>query len=200
MEHLITAVEPGSPAERHGLEAGDRLCAINGEAIVDEIDYQALIASSRMQLQLIRKDGREETLTLRKREEEPLGLRFGPSMTLSPRTCRNKCAFCFIDQMPKGLRDTLYVKDDDWRLSLMMGNFITMTNISDEEFDGWLALADTFAPEGKPSMRQDGEAHRKSEVELFAGTMVRLAKKHGADVPVNRWLYDRVRQMEAQYE
>ncbi len=135
MEHLITAVEPGSPAERHGLEAGDRLCAINGEAIVDEIDYQALIASSRMQLQLIRKDGRKETLTLRKREEEPLGLHFGPSMTLSPRTCRNKCAFCFIDQMPKGLRDTLYVKDDDWRYSLMMGNFVTLTNVSDEEMD-----------------------------------------------------------------
>ena len=72
--------------------------------------------------------------------------------------------------------------------------------ITDAEFDEWVALLDGFAPEGKPSMRQDGEAHRKSEVELFAGTMVRLAKKHGTDVPVNRWLYDTVRQMEAQYE
>ena len=72
--------------------------------------------------------------------------------------------------------------------------------ITDEEFDEWVALLDSFAPEGKPSMRQDGEAHRKSEVELFAGTMVRLAKKHGAEAPVNRWLYDRVRQMEAEYE
>jgi len=72
--------------------------------------------------------------------------------------------------------------------------------ITDGEFDEWVALLDSFAPEGKPSMRQDGEAKRKSEVELFAGTMVRLAGKHGADVPVNRWLYDRVRQMEAEYE
>ena len=72
--------------------------------------------------------------------------------------------------------------------------------ITDSEFDEWVALLDSFAPEGKPSMRQDGEAKRKSEVELFAGTMVRLARKHGADVPVNRWLYDRVRQMEAEYE
>lgn len=72
--------------------------------------------------------------------------------------------------------------------------------ITDAEFDEWVALLDGFAPEGKPSMRQDGEAHRKSEVELFAGTMVRLAKKHGTEVPVNRWLYDTVRQMEAQYE
>ena len=72
--------------------------------------------------------------------------------------------------------------------------------ITDSEFDEWVALLDSFAPEGKPSMRQDGEAKRKSEVELFAGTMVRLARKHGTDVPINRWLYDRVRQMEAKYE
>ncbi|MGN0775502.1 MAG: ketopantoate reductase family protein [Candidatus Ventricola sp.] len=71
--------------------------------------------------------------------------------------------------------------------------------ITDEEFDGWVALADSLAPGGKPSMRQDGEAHRKSEVELFAGTMVRLARKHGIDAPVNAWLYDKVKEMEAAY-
>lgn len=135
MEHLITAVEPGSPAARHGLVAGDILCAINGEAIVDEIDYQALIASSRLKLQLMRKGGEQQELLIRKEDWEPLGLHFGQSMTLSPRTCHNKCMFCFIDQMPKGLRDTLYVKDDDWRYSLMMGNFVTLTNVSDEEMD-----------------------------------------------------------------
>lgn len=134
MEHLITAVEPGSPAQRHGLKAGDILCAIGGEAIVDEIDYQALIASSRLKL-LIHRNGRQEELLIRKEEWEPLGLHFGQSMTLSPRTCHNKCVFCFIDQMPKGLRDTLYVKDDDWRYSLMMGNFVTLTNVNDEEMD-----------------------------------------------------------------
>lgn len=135
MEHLITAVEPGSPAQRSGLEAGDSLCAINGEAIVDEIDYQALISASRLKLDIKRKDGKPKSITLRKQEWEPLGLHFGQSMTLSPRTCHNKCVFCFIDQMPKGLRDTLYVKDDDWRYSLMMGNFVTLTNVSDEEMD-----------------------------------------------------------------
>lgn len=135
MEHLITAVEPGSPAQRSGLEAGDSLCAINGETIVDEIDYQALISASRLKLDIKRKDGKRNNVTLRKQEWEPLGLHFGQSMTLSPRTCHNKCVFCFIDQMPKGLRDTLYVKDDDWRYSLMMGNFVTLTNVSDEEMD-----------------------------------------------------------------
>lgn len=71
--------------------------------------------------------------------------------------------------------------------------------ISEEEFSEWVALLDSFSPEGKPSMRQDGEAHRKSEVELFAGTMVRLGQKHGVSLPVNEWLYDRVREIEAGY-
>ncbi|MBQ4608474.1 MAG: hypothetical protein IJB18_02735, partial [Clostridia bacterium] len=71
--------------------------------------------------------------------------------------------------------------------------------ISDEEFDAWVAMADGLSPEGKPSMRQDGEARRKSEVELFAGTMVRLGKKHGVEVPVNDWLYARVQETEAGY-
>ncbi|MBP3657186.1 MAG: ketopantoate reductase family protein [Clostridia bacterium] len=71
--------------------------------------------------------------------------------------------------------------------------------ISEPEFDEWVAMVDSLSPDGQPSMRQDGEAHRKSEVELFAGTMIRLAKKHGVDVPVNRWLYDRVMEMEAAY-
>lgn len=71
--------------------------------------------------------------------------------------------------------------------------------IDDAEFDGWVALVDTLSPAGKPSMRQDGEAHRRSEVELFAGTIVRRAKKYGLDVPVNQWLYDTVREMEAKY-
>ena len=72
--------------------------------------------------------------------------------------------------------------------------------ITDAEFDEWVALLDSFAPQGKPSMRQDGEAHRKSEVELFAGTMVRLAKKHGIETPVNSWLYEKVREIEALYD
>lgn len=135
MEHLITAVEAGSPAQRYGMEPGDLLTSINGETIVDEIDYQALIAASRLKLEIKRKDGKAKTITVRKQEWEPLGLHFGQSMTLSPRTCHNKCVFCFIDQMPKGLRDTLYVKDDDWRYSLMMGNFVTLTNVSDDEMD-----------------------------------------------------------------
>lgn len=84
---------------------------------------------------VVERDGREVAVDIRKQEGEPLGLHFGPEMALSPRTCRNNCVFCFIRQMPPGLRKTLYVRDDDWRFSLMMGNFVTLTNVDDAEFD-----------------------------------------------------------------
>ncbi len=134
MEQEITGVAAGSPAERCGLRPGDRLVSIDGEPVRDEIDYQALTSRPEFTLALKRADGRGETLTVRKEEWEPLGLRFGESMRLTPRPCRNCCVFCFIDQMPPGMRETLYVKDDDWRFSLMMGNFITLTNVDEPEF------------------------------------------------------------------
>jgi len=134
MRHQITAIEPRSVAERFGLRAGDRLISLNGEPVIDEIDYQALIAGSRVQA-VIERDGAETAIDIRKQEGEPLGLHFAETMALCPRTCRNNCVFCFIAQMPPNRRETLYVKDDDWRFSLMMGNFVTLTNVSDEEFD-----------------------------------------------------------------
>ncbi len=136
--HIIENVQPGSVASRHGLCPGDAILSINGEPLLDEIDYQALTVSDRLSLSIQRKGGQEATLAICKEEGEPLGLRFGESMVLSPRHCRNKCIFCFIDQMPPGLRETLYVKDDDWRYSLMMGNFVTLTNVDDAEFDRML--------------------------------------------------------------
>ena len=134
MRHEITAVDRGSAAHRAGILPGDVLLRINGEDIIDEIDYQALIANRQLEMELER-DGKPLHLSVRKYEVEPMGLHFGESMTLSPRTCYNNCAFCFIAQMPPGLRKTLYVKDDDWRFSLMMGNFVTLTNVNDQEFE-----------------------------------------------------------------
>ena len=134
MRHEITGVLEGSIAHRSGIQAGDALLKINGEPVIDEIDYQALTAQQRVEL-TVERAGTTLTVDLRKENWEPLGLRFGDSMTLKPRTCRNNCVFCFIDQMPPKLRSSLYVKDDDWRFSLMMGNFITLTNIDDAEFE-----------------------------------------------------------------
>lgn len=135
MSTAITHVQPGSIAERLGLCAGDVLESIAGEPIIDQIDYQALTARSRFDLVVRSAQGEMRTLHVRKQDWEPLGLTLDQTIVSSPRPCRNHCIFCFIDQMPPGMRKTLYVKDDDWRLSLMMGNYITMTNIDDAELD-----------------------------------------------------------------
>lgn len=133
MRHEIIGVEPRSVARRLGFRAGDELISLNGEPVLDEIDYQALIAGDRVRAEVWRK-GEQLVLEGGKQEGEPLGLRFGPSMALSPRTCHNHCIFCFIAQMPPHMRETLYVRDDDWRYSLMMGNFVTLTNVDEAEF------------------------------------------------------------------
>lgn len=134
MRHEIIGVEPHSVARRFGFRPGDELISLNGEPVLDEIDYQALIAGKRVRAEVWRQ-GQTLALDVRKQEGEPLGLHFGPSMALSPRTCHNHCIFCFIAQMPPDMRKTLYVKDDDWRYSLMMGNFVTLTNVDETEFE-----------------------------------------------------------------
>lgn len=135
MPTAITHVQPGSIAERLGLREGDLLESIAGEPIIDQIDYQALTAQSRFDMTITRADGTQRVLHVRKEDWEPLGVTLDQTIVSKPRPCRNHCIFCFIDQMPPGMRKTLYVKDDDWRLSLMMGNYITMTNIDDKELD-----------------------------------------------------------------
>ena len=130
----ITAVREGSIAQEAGIEAGDGLISINGKKIVDVIDYEFLCAQEKLLLQI--DNARDKTiveLEIEKDEEESLGLEFASGLMSPQRTCGNNCMFCFVDQMPKNCRQTLYVKDDDWRLSFIMGNFITLTNVSDNE-------------------------------------------------------------------
>ena len=135
MPSAITHVQPGSIAARLGLKPGDLLEKIAGEPVIDQIDYQALTAQERFDMDVIHPDGSRATIRVRKEDWEPLGVTLDQSIVSKPRPCHNHCIFCFIDQMPPGMRDTLYVKDDDWRLSLMMGNYITMTNLSENELD-----------------------------------------------------------------
>ena len=130
----ILSVAKGSLAARIGIRPGETLLEINGEPVLDEIDYQALSSSSRLKLLLKDSNGQTRALSLRKPVSAPLGLKLDERIILEPRVCRNHCLFCFVDQMPKGLRPSLYVKDDDWRLSLMMGNFVTLTNVDEAEF------------------------------------------------------------------
>ena len=130
----ISAVIQGSLAERRGLKPGDVVLSINGEPLMDEIDYQALTAKRHVRLQLRQEDGGQREVDFVKASGHPLGLQFEDSLICNPRTCGNNCVFCFVDQLPPGLRRSLYLKDDDWRLSLLTGNFVTLTNVGDREF------------------------------------------------------------------
>ena len=129
----ITFVEPGTPAKRAGVLPGDVLFGINDTPVVDLIDYEHLTAHRALKLTL-RRGGEPLEIVLHKDEYEPLGLCFETTLMSRMMTCRNHCLFCFIDQMPKGVRSSLNVKDDDWRMSFIMGNYVTLTNVSDAEF------------------------------------------------------------------
>ena len=135
MSVRIQSVNPLSPAGKAGIRDGETLVMINTEPVTDEIDYQALTAVSRLSLVIADTEGHERDVFIFKSPWEPLGLCLDETVAMKPRRCRNHCLFCFIDQLPKGMRDTLYVKDDDWRLSLMMGNYVTLTNVDDTEFE-----------------------------------------------------------------
>ena len=133
--HQIRSVEAGSIAQEMGIEAGDSLLAINGEEVEDIFDYQYLIQDEYIEV-LIRKPSQEEwLLEIDNEYEEDLGLVFENGLMDDYRSCCNKCIFCFIDQMPPGMRETLYFKDDDSRLSFLQGNYVTLTNLSDRDVE-----------------------------------------------------------------
>lgn len=133
--NIITHVEAGSIAEELGIQPGDRMISINGQAVEDIIDYKYLISDEYIELTVQKKDGEEWEFEIEKEYDEDLGLTFENPIIDRARHCANKCMFCFIDQLPKGMRETLYFKDDDSRLSFLQGNFITMTNMSDRDID-----------------------------------------------------------------
>jgi putative radical SAM enzyme (TIGR03279 family) len=128
----IADVRPDSTAARYGLKRGDQLISINGREIRDSIDFQFLVSDERLSLQVRKPDGTLRNLRIAKEPDDTLGIRFGP---FTIRQCRNKCIFCFVDQMPHGCRKSLYVRDDDFRASFLYGNYITLTNLRDEDWE-----------------------------------------------------------------
>ena len=138
MAQRIIHVSPASPAAKAGIRAGDELLSIGKKPVKDFLDYQAFTAEKKVEL-LIRRNGESRTVIIRKGEYDPLGLEFEKSMMSGMRMCCNKCLFCFVDQLPEHVRPSMRVKDDDWRMSLMMGNYVTLTNVSDAEISRIIA-------------------------------------------------------------
>lgn len=130
----IKSVVNGSPAYECGIAEGDILVSINGHIIKDVLDYMYYAADVNVEIGIMR-NGEEMKFTARKDEYDDLGLEFDTFLMDNKRRCSNKCVFCFIDQMPPGMRETLYFKDDDARLSFLQGNYVTLTNLTDEDID-----------------------------------------------------------------
>jgi putative radical SAM enzyme (TIGR03279 family) len=133
--NVISRIISGSIAADLGLVPGDRLLSINGQQVEDVIDYRYLSSDEHLEVTLIKSDGSEWILEIEKEFDEELGIEFENPVMAETRQCSNKCVFCFIDQMPPGMRPGLYIKDDDSRLSFLQGNYITLTNMKSKEID-----------------------------------------------------------------
>jgi putative radical SAM enzyme (TIGR03279 family) len=132
---VISAIQPNSKAARAGLAPGDRLVRVNGGVVRDLIDLSFALSEEKVDLEVVKASGETVQIRIKKRLDESIGFEFESAVFDKVRTCANKCLFCFVDQMPAGLRDTLYVKDDDYRLSFLYGNFVTLTNLTQVDFD-----------------------------------------------------------------
>ena len=134
-KHIVKTVAPGSIAEEMEIEPGDAILAIDNTPIEDIFDYQFLVQDEYVEVLVEKPDGEQWLLEVDKEFDEDLGLTFENGLMDDYRHCCNKCIFCFIDQMPKGMRETLYFKDDDSRLSFLQGNYVTLTNMSEKDVD-----------------------------------------------------------------
>jgi putative radical SAM enzyme (TIGR03279 family) len=133
MTHTITSVAPDSIAEELGIAPGDVLLAINGKAVRDVLDFRFFCCEEILAVEIQKPDGEIWELEIEKDAEEELGLGFATALMDGAKKCANRCVFCFIDQLPPGMRETLYFKDDDPRLSFLTGNYATLTNMSVDE-------------------------------------------------------------------
>ena len=171
----ITAVQRGSIAEEIGIEAGDFLISINDCKVQDIFDYRFFCADSMLTLEIEKANGELILFDIEKDEMEDLGLEFENSLLDEEKSCRNKCIFCFIDQLPKGMRETLYFKDDDARLSFLFGNYITMTNLSEQEIDRIIRYR--MSPVNISVHTTNPELRKKMLNNRFAGDVLEKVKR-----------------------
>lgn len=140
MASTILSVDAHSPAQRSGIRAGETLVSIDGQPVRDVLDYKFYGYDANLSLTVRDEQGELRTVYIQKREGQDLGLTFETYLMDKPKHCANHCVFCFIDQLPKGMRDTLYFKDDDARLSFLLGNYISMTNLSEADVDRMIRM------------------------------------------------------------
>lgn len=182
-KHIVAKVLPDSIAEELGLEPGDEILKINNEEIKDILDYMFLVQDEEIVLTVRTRQGEEVDVEIEKDADEDLGIEFENDFMDNYRSCKNKCIFCFIDQMPSGMRETLYFKDDDDRLSFLQGNYVTLTNMDDDEVDRIIRYRlepinisfQTMNPELRCKMlnnRFAGEALKKADKLYEAGIIM----------------------------
>ncbi len=182
--HKIKSIEKGSIAEELEIRSGDTLISINNEEIEDVFDYRLMIQEEYLEVLVERADGEEWLLEIEKDEEEDLGITFENELMSEYRSCRNKCIFCFIDQMPPGMRETLYFKDDDSRLSFMQGNYITLTNMREKDIDRIIRLH--LAPINISVQTTNPQLRCRMLNNRFAGEKLKyLDKLHAAGTEMN---------------
>lgn len=170
----IEFVEKGGIADKHGIAAGDYLISINGEDIKDVLDYRFHLMNKKLTLKIHREEKLFDVV-IKKGEYDDIGLEFKTYLMDEKKSCTNKCVFCFIDQLPKGMRDTLYFKDDDSRLSFLMGNYITMTNMKDEDLDRIIKMR--MSPVNVSVHTTNPELREKMLNNRFAGDILRKMQK-----------------------
>lgn len=184
MKNQIAKILPGSIAEEIELEVGDRLISINGNAVIDIIDYKFLITDELLDIEIEKADGEVWEIEVEKDYDEDLGIQFIDAILDKPKSCHNKCIFCFIDQLPEGMRETLYFKDDDSRLSFFQGNFVTLTNMKEEDIDRIIRYK--ISPINVSVHTTDAELRKIMLNNRFAGNVYdRLKRLAEADIKIN---------------
>lgn len=183
-KNIINGVKEGSIASECGVESGDILISINSQKIEDVIEYQFLEADEYIELEIQHKNGEIVIYDIEKEYDEELGLEFSNPIIDSVRSCTNNCVFCFVDQLPPNMRETLYIKDDDSRLSFLQGNFITMTNMKDSDIEKMIRYR--ISPVNISVHTTNPELREKMLKNRFAKNLIEnIAKLNEAGIEMN---------------